>query len=242
MYKIAMIGKLWGWRLAWLALIIWIGSVLAFRLDILHFGVIFQSLIVAVGVAALALLLSLIALCVPKTPKTAKTFVALVLALVLTILPLNAARKAQNVPPIHDISTNLDDPPQYEYILKLRRESDNSLDSDPKVHNLQREHYPDITSYVVDVPPTKAFAQSLSLAILAGWDIVHTDSDSGKIEATALTALFGFSDDIVLRVRPHNDGSVLDIRSASRIGVSDLGVNARRIRMFLHEWDDYTAE
>jgi uncharacterized protein (DUF1499 family) len=65
------------------------------------------------------------------------------------------------------------------------------------------------------------------------WEIVATDSSAGRIEATATTRVFRFKDDVVIRIRPRDSGSRLDIRSVSRIGGSDLGKNASRIRDFI---------
>ncbi len=50
-------------------------------------------------------------------------------------------------------------------------------------------------------------------------------------KSTAETFWFGFKDDVVIRVRPVADGgsSRIDVRSISRVGLSDLGANAKRI-------------
>ena len=66
-----------------------------------------------------------------------------------------------------------------------------------------------------------------------GWAIVAERADEGRIEATATTSWFGFKDDIVIRVAPHNGGSRIDVRSKSRVGRSDVGANAARIRAYL---------
>ena len=66
-----------------------------------------------------------------------------------------------------------------------------------------------------------------------GWDLVASDPASGRIEATDTTFWFGFKDDIVIRVAAAPGGSRVDIRSLSRVGVSDVGTNAARIRKYL---------
>ena len=66
-----------------------------------------------------------------------------------------------------------------------------------------------------------------------GWHIVAAKSEEGRIEATATTLWFGFKDDVVIRIMPTAAGSRLDIRSKSRVGLSDVGVNAARIREFV---------
>jgi uncharacterized protein (DUF1499 family) len=66
-----------------------------------------------------------------------------------------------------------------------------------------------------------------------GWELVASDPIAGRIEATDTTFWFGFTDDIVIRVSPRGGGSRVDIRSVSRVGISDVGTNAARIRKYL---------
>ena len=65
--------------------------------------------------------------------------------------------------------------------------------------------------------------------------MVESSKPDGRIEATATTTWFGFKADVVIRIRPTADGSELDIRSKSRVGRSDVGKNAERIREFMSE-------
>jgi uncharacterized protein (DUF1499 family) len=69
------------------------------------------------------------------------------------------------------------------------------------------------------------------------WKIDASNPGSGRIEATATTLWFGFKDDVVIRIQPDPSGSRLDIRSASRVGISDVGKNAARIRAFRKRMD-----
>ena len=64
--------------------------------------------------------------------------------------------------------------------------------------------------------------------------LVAVQASEGRLEATDTTLLFGFKDDIVVRIRPSAGGSLVDVRSLSRIGGSDFGTNARRVRVFVH--------
>ena len=66
-----------------------------------------------------------------------------------------------------------------------------------------------------------------------GWEIVDANPGQGRIEATDATFWFGFKDDMVVRVAPTETGSRVDVRSLSRVGRSDVGTNAKRIRAFL---------
>jgi uncharacterized protein (DUF1499 family) len=85
----------------------------------------------------------------------------------------------------------------------------------------------------LDAPPAQAFDRALAAARAMGWEIVASDPAQGRIEATATTFWFGFKDDIVVRIAAESAGSRLDVRSLSRIGKSDVGANARRIRDYL---------
>jgi uncharacterized protein (DUF1499 family) len=77
------------------------------------------------------------------------------------------------------------------------------------------------------------FKRAEATARAMGWEIVAAEPGEGRIEATDTTMWFGFKDDIVIRIVPEGEGSRLDIRSMSRVGKSDLGKNADRIRKFL---------
>ena len=85
----------------------------------------------------------------------------------------------------------------------------------------------------LDVAPAQAFDRALTAARAMGWEIVASDPAQGRIEGTATTFWFGFKDDIVVRVGADGSGSRVDVRSLSRIGKSDVGANARRIRDYL---------
>ncbi len=86
---------------------------------------------------------------------------------------------------------------------------------------------------MLSVAPQDAFGHALDAAKAMGWAIAAADSAAGRIEATATTPWFGFKDDIVILVTPAGEGSRVDVRSVSRVGKSDVGTNAARIRAFL---------
>lgn len=148
--------------------------------------------------------------------------------------PLYFLAEAKRVPPIHDISTNVERPPQFVALLPERRKSPNGADyGGPEVAAQQKKAYPDIVPRVVPGQPADAFARSVEVARAMGWRVVEADGIEGRIEATATTMWFGFQDDIVIRIVPSPQGSLVDVRSASRVGRSDIGANAKRIREFL---------
>jgi uncharacterized protein (DUF1499 family) len=152
----------------------------------------------------------------------------------VAFVPWYWLRQARRVPPIHDISTDLVHPPEFVAVLPLRAGAPNpAVYGGPEVAAAQREGYPDLHSLMVHLAPGAAFARALASARAMGWTLVATDSAAGRIEATATTRWFGFKDDVVIRVEPDPAGSRVDVRSVSRVGQSDVGTNARRIRAYL---------
>lgn len=142
--------------------------------------------------------------------------------------------QAQGLPPIHDITTDTADPPRFVAILPLRKGVPNPAEyGGAKTAALQKKGYPDIVPLLLKAPPRAVFDQALSLARDSGWEIVADVPEALRIEATARTLLFGFKDDIVIRITPNGSGSRVDMRSVSRVGRSDFGTNARRVRDFL---------
>jgi uncharacterized protein (DUF1499 family) len=161
-------------------------------------------------------------------------------------------RQAAAIPPIHDVATDVLDPPTFSpEQLAARGPSANSVDlaanripagwsnpafADKATTDLIAEHYSDLTPLPMGLPPEEAFAIALRAAEAQGWTITASQepslSQEGRIEATATSFWFGFVDDIVVRVRATSDGAVIDARSTSRVGLSDLGANAARLRAF----------
>ncbi|MCX7353705.1 MAG: DUF1499 domain-containing protein [Alphaproteobacteria bacterium] len=163
----------------------------------------------------------------------ALALVAGVIGLGAASLPLLQLRTAKSVPPIHDITTDPVDPPAFEAVLPLRAGAANSAAyGGDAIAAQQHAAYPDIVPIRLDAAPTQAFTRALDAARAMGWMIVTADPARGTIEATDQTLWFGFKDDIAVRVRADGAGSVVDVRSLSRIGRSDVGTNARRIRSY----------
>ncbi|HSG23094.1 MAG TPA: DUF1499 domain-containing protein, partial [Azonexus sp.] len=115
----------------------------------------------------------------------------------------------------------------------LRQEASNSTEYSAENAAAQKTGYPEIVPKVLKNSPAEAFARAEAAARLMAWEIVAVSPADYRIEATATSLLFGFKDDVVIRVTPHADGSRIDVRSLSRVGISDLGVNARRIQEFM---------
>jgi uncharacterized protein (DUF1499 family) len=164
--------------------------------------------------------------------------IALVIGLLVVGIPWQMKRTAQQVPAIHDITTDTDNPPGFLAVLLLRKDAPNSAEyGGPDIAAQQRAAYPDLEPRLLPVPMQKAFAQALEAAEAMGWDIVATDAQEGRIEATDTTFWFGFKDDVVVRIQSRGDESLVDVRSVSRVGKSDVGANAQRIRAYLRKLD-----
>ena len=156
------------------------------------------------------------------------------MTIALIVSVATCARLAGGKPPIHDITTDTSDPPPFVDVLPLRAGARNSaVYGGSTVAAMQHAAYPDIAPVYLALAPTAAFVKALAAANAMEWSIVAADSSAGRIEATATTRVFRFKDDVVIRIRPHDGGSRVDIRSVSRIGGGDLGKNASRIREFI---------
>jgi len=187
------------------------------------------------GLAAIAV--ALVQLLMPRWRGQRPWMLGLAVALgaLAAGVPWYWRRLASRVPPIHDISTDTADPPVFVAVLPLRADAPNpAAYGGPELAAEQARGYPDIHSLVLPATsPGAAFARARDAARASGWAMVATDSAAGRVEATATTGWFGFKDDVVVRIRAEGSGSRVDVRSLSRIGVSDLGTNAARVRAFL---------
>jgi uncharacterized protein (DUF1499 family) len=170
-----------------------------------------------------------------KWTGTFVSVLALVLGLTAVAIPLAWQRRAQRLPSIHDITTDLDNPPAFQSILARRADAPNTLERSPQLTLLQREGYPDLAPVTLPTPPAATFDRALAVAQSQGWEIVTADKSSGRIEATDTTRWFGFTDDVVVRLTPWGAGTRVDVRSTARTGTGDLGRNAGRIRRFLDD-------
>ncbi len=137
---------------------------------------------------------------------------------------------AKIYPPINDISTDTINPPVF-WDVPNPTEYPGS-----KVAKIQKAGYPDLKSLKLSIPTKVAFTKALKIVKDKGWKIVGTDKEEGRIEAVATSLLYGFKDEVVIRITPNNGGAIVDVRSRSRIGRIDRGANARRIRSFLKEF------
>lgn len=160
--------------------------------------------------------------------------IGLIVGLVVMWIPWQWGRTVQRVPMIHDITTDMETPPVFVAILPLRAGAPNTAEyGGPEIAAQQRAGYPDLGPLTLQAPTAQAFTRALTVAREMGWEIVASEANEGRIEATATTFWFGFKDDVVIRVTPSGNGSRIDVRSVSRVGRSDVGTNAKRITDYL---------
>lgn len=156
------------------------------------------------------------------------SLIAVVIGLFVMMNLQGYINKARQLPAIHDISTDLDNPPQYQ-VIEARDEAERGF-TDAQHRALQEVYYGDIQSLISSKTVSDATKAMHEVLVEMEMDIIALDADAGRIEAVSTTAWFGFKDDVVVRVQSSVDGSKIDIRSVSRVGRSDIGKNAERIR------------
>ena len=147
--------------------------------------------------------------------------------------------EGENIPPIHDISTDTANPPEFVAVLPLRADAPNTTvyggsdDMTPeRLAELQTDAYPDLTTRTLSDPPDVVFERALAAVDRLGWELVAQAPAEGRIEATDTTFWYRFKDDVVIRIQPAANGTIVDARSVSRVGRGDAGTNARRLRSF----------
>jgi uncharacterized protein (DUF1499 family) len=182
--------------------------------------------------------LSLLCCFLPASGRSGRAVGLLIAALAISLaalsVPVRMWMVVRDVPMIHDITTDTADPPQFEAVLALRKNALNPVAyGGPEIAKQQHKAYPDIVPLFLNLSPAEAFERSLSTAKNLGWKIISANAEKGLIEATDTTFWFGFTDDIVIRISPQDKYSRVDLRSLSRVGKSDVGKNAKRVREFM---------
>ncbi|NNL99673.1 MAG: DUF1499 domain-containing protein [Gammaproteobacteria bacterium] len=136
-------------------------------------------------------------------------------------------------PMIHDVSTDMADPPEFVAAREQRTSGDNPTAwAGPELAAEVQSHYPDLAPVMVQADPRTVLEQVIKLAEVFGWEVMRIDKERFEVEAVDKTWLWGFKDDVIVRVTPGETGSRVDVRSASRVGKGDLGANAARVRRF----------
>ncbi len=210
----------------------------AHRVEALPLDIALQSVrwggTIALGGAAVALLAVLLTLGAGARSRwRRRARWALVLNVAVAAGPLYMFYLLQTEPHLHDITTDSANPPAFEAVVPLRRGAKNPIDYDRATAAQQRQGYPDIAPLELSLAPAVAFDNAERAARAMGWQVVASAPDKLRLEAIDTTLVFGFKDDVVVRVTPKGSGSIVDVRSLSRVGGSDFGANARRVRAYL---------
>jgi uncharacterized protein (DUF1499 family) len=212
-------------------------SGIGYRLGLWHFRTGFAILQWAFWGALAAALISLAGLIVGRNTRPGVLFMGLLgllIAAVTAYIPWSYKRTVSSVPYIHDITTDVRNPPEFVAARTLRKEGDHPVSYDgPEVGAQQIEAYPDLAPLITKAPREQVFDVAKSTLASMGLEITDASSADGRLEAVDTTLLYGFKDDMVVRIQESPQGTRVDVRSKSRVGRSDLGVNAKRIRTFL---------
>ncbi|HEX3862057.1 MAG TPA: DUF1499 domain-containing protein [Stellaceae bacterium] len=231
--------------LAIVAMVLLAAGPLGWRLGWWHFRFAFSTLMPWSGYCGIAAVVAaVLALAVGRRLHNRRQVAigafAFVVGALIAYVPWHYEEMRGTVPSIDDITTDWVNPPQFQAVLPVRKAADaNSVDyKGTKVSDLQRKAYPDIAPLNLNIPPPQAFARALAVAERMEWTIVASDAAAGQIEASQSSRWFGFTDDIVVRITPTDSGSRIDMRSESRYGRGDFGVNAARIRKYLAALQD----
>jgi hypothetical protein len=182
-------------------------------------------------IAIMALLILLYAIIKILQNNNTKGILISILGLILIIPILFGAfmfkYKSSKYPKINDVTTNIENPPSF-------WEMPNPMEyPKDKFAKLQKSGYPDLKSLKLKQPIKNVFQKVLKIVKINRWELISEDIEEGQIEAISTSLLFGFKDEIVIRMKKKDDITIVDIRSRSRIGQIDRGVNARRIRSLI---------
>lgn len=211
-------------------------AVVGFRLGAFPFPISFKiityTLFLSAAVFFLGMLMSFIKRADSDFAKSART------AAMIALLPLiglgTQIFTAKTVPSIHNISTDVVNPPRFDKVVALRGENTNPLDYNiEETASVQTRAYPKVKTLLTDLSVNEAHARAKAVVESMGLELVNSDVSNGIIEATQTTVLWGFKDDLVIRIAEQEGQTAVDLRSVSRIGISDLGANAKRIEKFL---------
>ena len=200
-------------------------------------GTAFTSLRFGVYVGGAALILIILQVLINrKSVSWGSTFIYAAMALVAVGMPVSMMSKASAVPPIHDITTDVTNPPEFVAIAPLREGAPNPVSYEGgDVTKQQLEAYPEIKTQLLPQSINEVYIAAERTIDALGWERVTEGALPNTLEATDTTTWFGFKDDVVVRLTAQNDDTLVDVRSKSRVGKSDLGKNAQRINAFLLE-------
>ncbi len=217
-----------------------IGAAAAFVIGPLaaHFGVVppFAGFVAFVLGGVVGLFNSVAGVVTLRRGARNRAFATIALSLIPALVLAFASASGLGKPAINDITSDLAEPPNLLYAQTQPGNLGRDMVYPEAFKDSVRSAYPDLKPLTLPEPPDVVFARALRVAQQRpGWEIAFVNGMGRVFEGVATSALFGFRDDFVVRVRPDGTGSVVDMRSKSRDGKGDLGVNAGRIRSFLKD-------
>ena len=218
-----------------LALLLLLASGPLYQAQILGLMNAFLAMRIALIVGAVAIVLALIQVVfMRKTISWPVTGIAVLCAAVAIFMPLSMMNKVKSVPPIHDVTTDLVNPPKFVAILALRADASNpAAYQGENIASQQRTAYPELQTQTYQQTTEQVFDAALTTVKDMGLKVVTSDKTLGLIEAYDTTTWFGFVDDVVIRIQSAEQMTMLDARSKSRVGMSDLGKNAERLNALI---------
>lgn len=229
--------------LSLLAALFFVMSGYGYQWEIWSLGTAFTILTYSAYAAIGLVVINLVTLFFVRKHLMRKGIRQMLTAILLTLAVTGTAYYWQNeagkYPPIHDITTDIENPPQFDAIVSLRAEAPNPPEyAGEETAQTQREAYPDLETVTINQPAGEVFEVVVGLVEDRGWRLAQADRENGIVEATEKLAWFGFEDDVVIRIDETVNGTRVDMRSKSRIGRGDLGVNADRIDKFLNDVEE----
>lgn len=236
-------GKTLGFKVTLISMILLILAALsmasagpAYRLGLLSLGDAFNMLRYAAFIGLAAAVIGLIAVIMGaiagRLGRLLTSVLVVVASLSIVAVPWLQVQKAQGVPPIHDITTDTGNPPVFQALVSVREAAPNAVDYPGEATARQQQQaYPEIQPRLLDVSLERVREAAQAEILEAGWELAAVTETS--LEATATTPWFGFQDDVVIRLTDTPEGVRVDMRSASRLGRSDMGTNAARIHAYL---------
>ena len=233
----------WLKRLAIISVLVFPLAVIAARAGLINLKIAMLSVAIGLLLALLVFLVSMFMTLKHKNsnPLSAKTARNAMLLCLIPIIGIGSVMvNGRDVPQIHNISTDVSDPPQFYKIKEIRTDQDNPLEYDSAVlAEVQQAAYPNVKTLLVNTNRNEALDRATRIAEKLGWNIVNTNSELAIIEASYTSRLWGFVDDIVIRVRGNqaDNQTTIDLRSVSRVGRSDMGANAKRIEAFIETFN-----
>lgn len=208
------------------------------KYEVISFALLTQGFMVGLGGSLLLGALALVAMIWAGVNKRKGWALPMVSVVVLAALPILlivvTAGDGFDKPRIHDITTDIHNPPVFSVAQSLRKDGENSLDyAIETLPSLQSSAYPEIQPLVISQTAFESYEQAKATLDTLGWEVTREDIVNYELEAVEETPLLGFKDDVIIRVQSVKGGSRIDVRSVSRVGISDLGANAKRIQRYL---------